>query len=140
MVEKARRKGPSKTPVVLETRWWQDVVEKASTQQKTEPLGLRLSNPGERERHNADGHNSGGQYICSSVRSPTTSHTQTLSNPFRTLTIKWEVYIIPKKSSLVSLLCYIVTYADSHLYTCTYICRIIHNDTMITTDAWRKTQ
>ena len=26
-------------------------------------------------------------------------------------------------------LCYIVTYADSHLHTCTYICRIIHNDT-----------
>ena len=26
-------------------------------------------------------------------------------------------------------MCYIVTYADSHLHTCTYICRIIHNDT-----------
>ena len=25
---------------------------------------LRLSNPGERERHNADGHKSGGQYIA----------------------------------------------------------------------------
>ena len=24
--------------------------------------------------------------------------------------------------------CYIVIYADSHLHTCTYICRIIHND------------
>ena len=43
---------------------WQDVVEKASTQQKAEPLGLRLSSPGERERHNADGHKSGGQYIA----------------------------------------------------------------------------
>ena len=31
--------------------------------------------------------------------------------------------------------CYIVTYADSHLHTYTYICRIIHNDTIITTDA-----
>ena len=31
--------------------------------------------------------------------------------------------------------CYIVTYADSHLHTCTYICRIIHNDTTITTHA-----
>ena len=29
--------------------------------------------------------------------------------------------------------CYIITYSDSHLHTCTYICRIIHNDTMITT-------
>ena len=33
--------------------------------------------------------------------------------------------------------CYILTYADSHLHTCTYICRIIHNDTMIKTDAGR---
>ena len=28
------------------------------------PPGLRLSSPGERERHNADGHKSGGQYIA----------------------------------------------------------------------------
>ena len=34
--------------------WRQGVVEKASTQQNTGPPGLRLSNPGERER-NADG-------------------------------------------------------------------------------------
>ena len=33
--------------------------------------------------------------------------------------------------------CYILTYADSHLHTCTYICRIIHNDTMTKTDAGR---
>ena len=32
-------------------------------------------------------------------------------------------------------ICYILTYADSHLHTCTYICRIIHNDTIIKTDA-----
>ena len=31
--------------------------------------------------------------------------------------------------------CYIVTYADSHLHTCTYTCRIIHNDTTTNTDA-----
>ena len=30
-------------------------------------------------------------------------------------------------------LCYIVTYADSHLHTCTYICGIIHSDTTIKT-------
>ena len=35
---------------------------------------------------------------------------------------------------------YIVTYVDSHLHTCTYICRIIHNDTTTKTDAWRITQ
>ena len=39
--------------------WRQDVVEKASTQQRAGPPGLRLSSPGERER-NAGGHKSGG--------------------------------------------------------------------------------
>ena len=58
------------------------------SQQRAGPLGLRLSSPGERERHNADGHKSGGQNIAVSIRSPAPSHTQTLSNPFRTLTIK----------------------------------------------------
>ena len=29
--------------------------------------------------------------------------------------------------------CYIVTYVDSHLHICTYICRIIHSDTTIKT-------
>ena len=47
----------------LETRWWQDAVEKASIQQRG-LLGLRLSSPGEQERHNADGHKSGGQYVA----------------------------------------------------------------------------
>ena len=46
-----------------ETHWWQDAVEKARTQQSVSP-GLRLSIPGERERYNADGHKSGGQYIA----------------------------------------------------------------------------
>ena len=104
----SRSKGPSGLPVVLETHWWQDMVEKASTQQKAESLGLRLSSPGERERHNADGHTSGGQYIAVYVRSPTPSHTQTLSSPFWTLTIKWEVHIFIKKSSLVLYHCVVV--------------------------------
>ena len=30
-------------------------------------------------------------------------------------------------------ICCIVTYVDSHLHTCTYICRIIHSDTTIKT-------
>ena len=70
----------------LETRWWQDAVEKARPQQ-SEPLGLRLSRPGEQERHNADGYKSGGGVnmlqFCSVSNS--LSHTQ----PFQ---IKWEVY------------------------------------------------
>ena len=46
-----------------QTRWWQDTVEKARTQQSGPP-GLRLSSSGERESHNADGHKSGGQYVA----------------------------------------------------------------------------
>ena len=41
-----------------QTSWWQDAVEKSSTQQRAGPPGLWLSNPGERER-NTDGHKSG---------------------------------------------------------------------------------
>ena len=46
-----------------QTIWRQDVVEKASTRQKGLP-GLWLSNPGERERHKADDHKSGHQYVA----------------------------------------------------------------------------
>ena len=35
-----------------------------SSTQRSGPAGLRLSSPGERERHNADGHKSRGQYIA----------------------------------------------------------------------------
>ena len=63
----------------------------------------------------------------------------------------WPIFVgrlvsyIKKKSFQERFECYIVTYADSHLHTCTYICRIIHSDTTIKThaginDAWRKTQ
>ena len=56
---------------------------------------------GERERHNVDGHKSGGQNITVYVWSPAPSHTQTLSNLFEPLQIKWEVHIFIKKSSCV---------------------------------------
>ena len=62
--------------------WRQDVVEKASIQQRAGPPGLRLSNPGERKR-NADGHKSGEVSMlqfCSVSNSP--SHTN-LSNKVR---------------------------------------------------------
>ena len=36
------------------------------------------------------------------------------------------------------MLCYIDTYVDSHLHTCTYICRIIHSDTMIKTQEGKR--
>ena len=69
--------------------WWQDVVEKAS--RKLSPRASSWAS-GEQERHNADGHKSGGQYIAVFVQSPTSSHSKTLSNPFWTFQIKWEVY------------------------------------------------
>ena len=79
---------------------------------------------GERERHNVDGHKSGGQNIAVAVQSPTPSHTQTLSNPFRTLTIKWEVHIFIKKSScvfiIVSLWCCRWRYNNMHMHTSYY--------------------
>ena len=89
-----------------QTSWREEVVGKATTQQNgpsgppmefgdplvtrcgresphpaewaSRPLGLQLSSPGERERHNADGHKSGESIYCSSVRSPAPSHTQIL--------------------------------------------------------------
>ena len=38
--------------------------ESPSFSRELDPLGLRLSSPGERERHNADGHKSGGQNVA----------------------------------------------------------------------------
>ncbi len=42
----------------------QDTAEKTIIQQRAGPRGLRLFSPGERERHNADGHKSVGEYIA----------------------------------------------------------------------------
>ena len=71
--------------------WRKGVVEKASTQQKVGPPGFRLSSPGERERHNTDGHKSGGQYVAVlfGLQLPLT-HT-TLSNKVRGIFFK-EVF------------------------------------------------
>ena len=45
-----------------------------------------------------------GSICCSSVRSPTPSHSKTLSNPFELFQIKWEVYF-SKELCCLSLLC-----------------------------------
>ena len=65
-------------------------------------LGLRLSSPGERERHNVDGLNFGVKIFQLYSVSSSLSHAN-LEQPFRTLAIKWEVYIFIKKSSCVCL-------------------------------------
>ena len=65
-------------------------------------LGLRLSGPGERERHNVDGHKSGGQNISVMFGLQLPLTYKTLSNPFPTLTNKVRgKYIFLKKSSCV---------------------------------------
>ena len=100
------RRGPR------DLRWsFGDAVKKAIIQQRAGPLGLWLSRPGEWKRHNAGCHKSGGSIYCSSVRSPTPSHSKTLSNPFQTLTIKWEVHIFLKESSLVLYHCVVVIHS-----------------------------
>ena len=51
----------------------------------------------------------------------TPSHTQTLSNPFRTLAIKWEVKILLKKSSCVC--CSLRRYVSSiYMYILAWTC------------------
>ena len=79
----------------------------------------------EQERHNVDGHKSGGQNITVYVRSPDPSHTQTLSNPFRTLAIKWEVNILLKKSSCVCHYHCVCVYHCVGMYPA-YICIFLH--------------
>ena len=69
--------------VEVQRRCWWDAVKKAISQQSG-PQGLRLS-IWRTERYNANGHKSGGQNIAVSVRSPTPSHTRTLSNLFEPL-------------------------------------------------------
>ena len=83
--------------LVLETRSWRkDMVEKASTQQKAGPLGLRLSNPGERERQTLMAIKVGVNILKFCSVSNSLSHTQ----PFQ---IKGEVYF--SKNSAARLHC-----------------------------------
>ena len=111
-----RPKGPSGPAVSLETRWWRDVVKKAIIQQRAGPLGLRLSSPGERVRHNADGHKSRGQYIAVIIiQSPTPSHSKTLSN----LSNKVRGIFFLKKSSLVFII--VSLWFFLHVLACVYV-------------------
>ena len=62
--------------------WRPEKLEKASSQQKAGPPSLRLRNLGERERPNADGHKSGGQYVAVmfGLRLPLSKTLSNLSN------------------------------------------------------------
>ena len=105
--------GASGPPIEFgdQTSWWENAGMRTCPREAGPP-GPRLSNPGERERHNTDGHKSGGGSIyCSSVRSPAPSHTQNLSNKVR------GIYIFLKKSSLVFIIASIcILHVD--VYSC----------------------
>ena len=79
----------------------------------------RLISPGERDEKDTTltAIRMGGENIAVSVRSPTPSHTQTLSNPFRTLTIMWEVHIFIKKSSCVIIIVLLWLWACNKLFS-----------------------
>ena len=70
-----------------QTSWWEDAGMRTCPRE-AEPPSPRLSSPGERERHNADGHKSGGQY----VEVPFGLQLPLTHQPFRTFQIKWELY------------------------------------------------
>ena len=69
-------------------------MKKASIQQWV--LGLRLNSTKEQERHNVTVITVGSRYYSLCSVSSSLSHA-TLEQPFRTLVIKWEVYIIVKE-------------------------------------------
>ena len=91
-------------------------------------LGLRLSSPREKERHNVTVITVRSKYF-SYVRSPAPSYTQTLSNPFVPLQIKSEVNIFVKKSSCVLIIASVFIIASVvhcvGMYPA-YICIFLH--------------
>ena len=108
--------------------------------QQSEPLGLPLSSPGEWERHNADGHKSGGQYIAVllGLQLPLTIKPWiTFLNPYN----KVRGIFFIKKSSLV---CYLLRRYVSSIYMWMWICIWLYNITtmilptlqLVSTTAW----
>ena len=103
----------------------------------TPPKGLsgaliELGSRGERERHNVADHNFGVKIFQLCSVSSSLSH-ENLEQPFRTLAIKWEIYIFIKKSSCVFiiasvyLLCrYDTAHENTTYYAITVINHIYH--------------
>ena len=94
-----------------QTSWGSDELEIRCGRENQHPERLgphppQLSSPGERER-NAIMTNRVGSICCSSVRSPTPSHTQ----PFQ---IKWEVYF--SKNCVARLYCVVVMILHAYAY------------------------
>ena len=112
-----------------QTRWWQDAVQKASTLQSG-PSDPRLSSPIERERTRL-WPIEWGSICCSSVRSPTPSHTR----PFQ---IKWEVYFSKNcVAPLVSLLWFSMYMSIVAYVLCGYTAlpcdQVFHNNPTLST-------
>ena len=82
-------------------------VEHQENEKYTTPMAIRV-----------------GSIYCSSVRSPTPSHCKTLSNPFRTLTIKWEVHIFLKKfTRLLFIVSVYILHEHVYVYISIFIIR-----------------
>ena len=88
----------------LETRWGRE------SQQKAEPLGLRLSIRRTRTTHGYVRRGWWGQYVAVFVRSPTPSHTQTLQ-------IKWDIYFFKEVFAHL--------YSLRQAVSCVYICIVL---------------
>ena len=80
----------------LRNHWKQDVVERTAPCERVP--GLRLSSPGEWERHTAMSGGAGRSICCSLCSVSTPSHTR----PFQ---LKWEVYFSKRLCCSSLLLC-----------------------------------
>ena len=103
--------------------WSRDVVAKATPGRRGSREPWLNWGPEENEKDTTLPTITLGSKYFSYVRSPAPSHMQTLSNPFRTLAIKWEVNIFIKKSSCVCL-CHCVLIIVS-FWCCRWVCNRI---------------
>ena len=105
--------GALRTPINQfgdQTSWREDAGMRTYPRESGLP-GHRLSSPGERERNAV----MWGSICCSSLRSPTPSHTQ----PFQ---IKWEVYF--SNNCVACIYCVVmILHASAYEYTIRVLCK-----------------
>ena len=103
--------------------------ERCGKESHTRPKGLsgaliELGSRGERERHNVADHNFGVKIFQLCSVSSSLSHAN-LEQPFRTLAIKWEVYIFIKKSFSVFIIACVVYHCVCYPCVCIYYCVVV---------------
>ena len=108
-----------------QTRWWQDAVKKASTQQSV-PLGSRLSSPGKRGRNTVMANRVGVNMLQFCSVSNSLSHTN-LSNKVRGIFF-W------KTVSSLSVCCYDAAYLCK--WACVFIVLSIQQNNLQVTCIW----